>query len=617
MKQTTWVVIPGIGNQKPGETVTALARSLGTRNHATVQSQKDCYLAEGGDDSKIKTFHVPMVDASSPNQTTHFKELYWNDLSTVKESWWGIAKGLFNVVTGLRHLVTPTEKNEQSKPLAILAQVFFWLVGGPILGGSALVFMVWAILLAIHGGMQLHYESQQVQELLNHQLNWVFPLVCLFIGFVILLLPLKVKGERLRSYWTMKCVAILALVLVIAFPILNHYRPDDFTTVSDSIFSAIVIPVVGFWAVTNVVMLLLFGATFVQHIRFGIKNHPYIIIPALSTILTMVFLIAAIPILIIGSNTLTPTSLQFADMDKVVKTSLPTVGWIWIGFVIVVVFALLLAYLRAQWFSNNTNQISSDNSPPRLVFSPFLFWVLFTLSVPAIAAFFINLMGRFVDIKALEYINELTDVLRLGVIVTIPLILPLLALAKPGIRLALDLTLDIVNYFKPKPSQAFKPWRTAYDKIGFEFREQVLQRLDKIMDFAAQGEGAKKLILVTHSQGTIFGLDYVSNPKNQSRLAGFDSVVLVTMGSPFTYVYQHYFPDIFTQNERYETIKKVLGKNPWLNIYCSDDYIGTYIAPYESGVDETSRYPKNIETGSGGHTGYFEDARVMAELERF
>ncbi len=616
MKHTTWVVIPGIGDQKSGETMTTLARSLSTRNHTAIQNQKDCYLIEGEDGGHIQTFKVPMIDASTSNHTIHFNELYWNDLSTVKDSWWGITKGIFKVVTGLRHLVTPTESDKTTQPLAILAQIFFWLLGGPILGGSALVFFMWAILLAVHGGLQLYYKCQEIEWLLNAQLLWLFPLISFLIGISILILPIKLKGQKLRSLWTLKCIAVLSLLLTIIFPVLTQWKPGYFTMISDSIFYAIVVPVIGFWALANVNMLLLFIGTLIQGVRFGFKKNPSIIIPALSTILTMAFLTAAIPVLIVASDTLTTEKLQFDQIDKVIQGSLPTVGWIWIGFVISVIFAVILAVRRGRWFKKSANKVSPSHCPPRLVFSPFMFWVLFALSVPAIATFFMNIARQIEFTNTFNPVNDLTDLLRLIVIVSIPVILPLFGFAKSGIRLGLDLTLDIVNYFKPKPAQGFKAWRTPYATIQFDLRERVFNRLDKIINLSKEGDTPGKLILLTHSQGTIFGLDYISNPKNHGQLAAFNEVVLITIGSPFTHIYQHYFRNYFTQEQRYKAIKTVLRGNSWLNIYCTDDYIGTFINPYQPTDDPTLASPKNIEIGLGGHTGYFTNSLVMDELEK-
>lgn len=591
--------------------MTDLARSLGTRDHTSIQSQKDCYLPEEENGNQIITFQVPMIDASNAEHTTHFKELYWNDLSFVKNSWLGIAKGIFNVVTGLRHLVTPTEKDQPTKPLAKLAQIFFSLLGGPILGGSALVFLIWALLILIHVCIQVYCKDDNVEWLVINNLHWLFPLVSTFIGLFILLVPIKLNGLKMRRLWTMKCLAVLAIAAAIAYPIIRYLCPHLLTNVGNSILWVVVVPVVGFWALANLNMILIFGGTLVQGIRFKFKTYPSMIIPALSTMLTMTFLIAAIPVLIVGSDTAIPDSLQFTGMEQVIDRSLPTVGWIWLGFVIVAITAGLFYTYRISWFRRNKAKISPDNAPPRLVFSMFLFWVFLILSIPAIFTFFVNLAGQLNLLDKTNNLNALTQSLRLIVIVTIPVLLPLLAMAKSGIRLTLDLTLDIVNYFKPNPEQAFSAWRTNYDAIDFKFRKRVLERLDKILELALEGEGEKELVLLTHSQGTIFGLDYVSDNKNKSRLLGFSKVVLITMGSPFKHVYQHYFPKMFNQEQRYHNIKEILGNNPWINIYCNDDYIGTYISPFKPNEDQSFASPINIELDKGGHTQYFTDRRVM------
>jgi hypothetical protein len=91
-------------------------------------------------------------------------------------------------------------------------------------------------------------------------------------------------------------------------------------------------------------------------------------------------------------------------------------------------------------------------------------------------------------------------------------------------------------------------------------------------------------------------------------------VRLVTMGSPLTHLYRHYFP------HRYQSLKDKAGNiNPvhwvelrnvvtcWRNLFRIDDFVGTEI-------EGPKWFPDNRWVYGRGHVGYWTDPEALGVL---
>jgi hypothetical protein len=87
---------------------------------------------------------------------------------------------------------------------------------------------------------------------------------------------------------------------------------------------------------------------------------------------------------------------------------------------------------------------------------------------------------------------------------------------------------------------------------------------------------------------------------------------LVTMGSPYTHLYGHYFPSSFPSVEKRANLanpKKGGLLRAWLNIFRIDDFVGTHVS---KGV-----WPEEFPVFPNGHTNYWVDRRVVDKLRKF
>ncbi len=147
---------------------------------------------------------------------------------------------------------------------------------------------------------------------------------------------------------------------------------------------------------------------------------------------------------------------------------------------------------------------------------------------------------------------------------------------------------------------------------GFWLRDRIQNRLRVFMATFLANETPDELVIISHSQGTVIVLDVLrSDGAAWRRQLG--NLSLVTMGSPATHLYTHYFPTSFPD---YATDPALQPRSAggqvldaWTNIFRVDDFVGTHVA-----TDPNAAWPREIPVPANGHTNYWIDRNVMAML---
>ena len=197
------------------------------------------------------------------------------------------------------------------------------------------------------------------------------------------------------------------------------------------------------------------------------------------------------------------------------------------------------------------------------------------------------------------------------------------------LRVAIDAVLDIDNYFGDPPNR--QPPRA-----------RIYSRFASLLAYLRDG-GYVRIVIVSHSQGTVISADLLRYLHVQRRLAGIVGaipVALLTVGSPLRDLYAERFPLLYEwmgSNEAGFTTATPdaadLGATEWVNACRSGDYVGRFIwtPPSDAtrfriatvghdGRVEAQRAGDRTEfcLGAGGHTHYFSnDAVALAvEIER-
>ena len=182
------------------------------------------------------------------------------------------------------------------------------------------------------------------------------------------------------------------------------------------------------------------------------------------------------------------------------------------------------------------------------------------------------------------------------------------------IQAGLGLLVDVTNHFRLGKSplmrdvkeygwasglkRAMLPARTDF----FPLRARIVDRIQTVTEDLIVSEQITKLTIVAHSQGSVFALQAIR--QNPDLLQG-RPVQLVTMGSPYTHLFEHYFPGRYGM----ENMTKRPPVDRWINIFRTNDFVGTEI----TGADN---YPQNFPVAPRGHTGYWRDAEVLAIIRK-
>jgi hypothetical protein len=194
-----------------------------------------------------------------------------------------------------------------------------------------------------------------------------------------------------------------------------------------------------------------------------------------------------------------------------------------------------------------------------------------------------------------------------------------------GLRAALHVVMDVVNHFYRRALPVPWPWRPPGPVAPgrFAIQQQIEARFRRVLQEVLADGDVTHVTVVAHSQGTIIAVDVLCM-RWTNKLLGGRQVRLVTMGSPFTHLYQYYFPHRYPPlfvadggRERFNPEWWSLGENlgGWLNIFRVDDFVGTHI---DGAADRSFPVNRCLAAGGwakgAGHTGYWQEAAALAEM---
>lgn len=194
------------------------------------------------------------------------------------------------------------------------------------------------------------------------------------------------------------------------------------------------------------------------------------------------------------------------------------------------------------------------------------------------------------------------------------------------LRVAIDAVLDIDNYFADPPNQ--QPPRA-----------RIFSRYASLLAYL-RDKGYARIVIVSHSQGTVISADLLRYLHVQGRLLEFTGsipVSLVTVGSPLRDLYAERFPLLYrwmgSNAGGFATASPSaadIGAVEWVNAGRAGDYVGRFIwTPQDDGrrfrialTGEDGRVVANRAgdrtefcLGAGAHTHYFSNDAVALAVE--
>jgi len=191
------------------------------------------------------------------------------------------------------------------------------------------------------------------------------------------------------------------------------------------------------------------------------------------------------------------------------------------------------------------------------------------------------------------------------------------------LRVAIDAALDVQNYFRDPPNR--QPPRA-----------RIYSRYASLLAYL-RDRGYVRIVIVSHSQGTVISADLLRYLHVQGRLpelVGGIPITLVTVGSPLRDLYAERFPLLYrwmgSNDTGFATAAprtSDIGAIEWVNAYRSGDYVGRFLWTREPayriavvGADgriESERAGGRAEfcLGAGAHTRYFSNDAVALAVE--
>ena len=633
------IVVHGVGDPAPGKTLSLFARSLAAETKPLHEAQEVLWLDEKSDNDYVKTFPAHRRRIKSGNQTLELCEAYWADLSRVGTGWFGVIYGIFQIIFGLRYVAYVA--GEQPGPAAgwlkRLGLISSKILHGPVL---AVTFYLAVLMIAVCGTQMMWQDSYKTD---------VWPQIVL-LGCSVSTLAAAIIGTRLTSsrvvkqfwFWvSVTTMFITGLMLLKLFCLDQLYPelPQDRLKYPGLLwYCRILLVFLGLlWFTEIQVLIAMAGCWFVAltHPRaYRPALHIALLVPALA----IGFWGQAIPMLWVIAKEGLSVIAELPEFSAVFDDALPFLGvqLVMLAIIGIAATSLLIRYVIWRKFAT-INRFNSGSRAPRLIIGRSLQIVLAACTVAGVmmvsSLCIIKLMGG-------SYTNY-----RFGLLMVeankyaVSVLVPMGGLALvliPRLRPALDMLLDVVNHFYFRPTSMtdalndideFDISETTFENgaLFFAKRDALYQRFKRILHhYRQEYNHHPELVVVSHSQGTMMAIEILNDEELSWINNTFSSVSLVTMGSPFTHLYQHYFGHWYPALDQpyWTSLKRRI--NNWTNICRIDDFVGTEVRFPDNHVctvgHELSHQHAapinycNHPVGPRGHTNYWSDQEVLSEL---
>lgn len=702
------LVIHGVGDPAPGETLSLFARSVAAANQPLAEAQDVIWLDEKSSCPEyVQRFatHVRQLDVGGRHAT--LAEVYWGDLSRVRQGVLGAVLGLIEIVFGLQYVAFAAawQKGRAVEALRYLGRTAAGIVHGPALAVTfflalltfalvctellwqeswrgtfatqLLVAIVCTIAMVASGiGQRLtrHHVVEQFWYWVQVTALFVSGLMFLKLLWLDRMVPELVWHDEVRNgliwycrvlVWMLALLWLAQMLVVLGMAIAWGISQFTCGRMRWATHSAFLIPtlVVGFWGLLLPMLWLVASKSLesaTAKFRSAALSSPLGTIgsasrgPAPGTVASATAIAAvagganspvAIPSLPADGSAAGVTSIAdrasspvaepgmkvMREFEQLFEQAAPMVGvqLTMAGVIVAMAGVTLMRYAawRSSWFWRSSG-LEQGGEPPRLIVHE---WVTFsaglctTVGVSLIA--FLNIQ----QMRGIDYLHHPAGrILAEANKVAIGLLLPLgifSCMLFPHLRPVIDIVLDVVNHFFFRPTTL----NDAIDSDEFDIREatfdngrQYFARRDAIhvriknalAYFRDHLSGKPALTLISHSQGTMIAIEVLNDPELAWLSRHFSEVRLVTMGSPFSHLYQHYFPNLYPplDDPHWQELHARLKR--WINICRRDDFVGTLIRFPESIGVVPQPLCTNHAVGPRGHLNYWSDVEVLDILRR-
>lgn len=629
------VVVHGVGDPHPGKTINLFARSLATQDQPLQEKQDVVWLVDKPDGGQqVKAFPVHQRRLKTETESIELAEAFWGDLSRVSRGWFGVIQGVFKIIFGLRYVsyIAGDQPGRAAVWLKRLGLLSSQILHGPVLAVTAYLAL---LMMAICGTQMLWPDSYKTG-------SW--PHVVL-AGTSMLTLAAAAIGIRLTNsrviwrfwHWLNVTTCFVTGLMVLKFlwlddmfPEIGHVCPEHPGLL---LYCRVMLVLLGLlWFAEIQVLFAMAGCWLVA------LTHPRAYRPALHVAFLVPALAVgvwgqAIPMLWVGAKEGLGVLAQLPEFAAVFDDALPFLGVQLMMMAVILIAALVVLLRYALWRRTATvKRFNEGSRAPRLVVNRSL-----QLVVAACTAVGVTLVSALCIIQLLghsytdyQFGRLMVEANKYAISILVP-VGGLMLLLIPKLRPALDMVLDVVNHFYFRPTEMedalddddeFDIVDTTFEngKLFFSRRDAIHQRVKRILThYRDQFDHHPELVIVSHSQGTMVAIEILNDEELVWLNNSFRSISLVTMGSPLSHVYQHYFGHVYPSLDRPFWVSLRRRIDRWTNICRIDDYVGTEIQfPKIKSSDEAESVSRiefsNYAVGPRGHTNYWSDAQVLKVL---
>ena len=414
-------------------------------------------------------------------------------------------------------------------------------------------------------------------------------------------------------------------------------------------YCRVLVMLLGFLWFTEILLMLAMGVCWLGSLMHPRAHRPALHIAFLLPALSVGIWGQLLPMIWIAINSSVNRLLKLPELDHLFREAIPLLGTQFFMAVVMAIASALIGYRFLRWrTTNGVGEYENGARPPRLIVHGFVQLVLAVCTIIGVCLVLGLGMMELRGIPHREFwfgrLMAEANKYAMGILVPTSVMAAFLI---PRLRPVFDIVLDVVNHFHFRATNIsdalddedeFDIKETTFEQgtLFFSRRDAIHARLNRILNFYRDTlqEQRPELIIVGHSQGTMVAIEVLNDPELSWLTNRFNGVKLVTMGSPMSNLYQHYFAHLYPPLESpfWSTLRKRTDR--WINIFRIDDPVGTEIHFPESRLtlieaceavhgglcagdsDPRQQVYSNHPVGCRGHINYFNDCEVLDILRK-
>ncbi len=584
------LVVHGIGEQNSGDTLDGLVGAATGNIASAVQSEKRWLRDEFEEMNPraVELFPCDIRKVTTKLSELVFAEVFWSDLSRGRAGKFATLFELAKGILGLGHVAR--ENAEEIHPgghfLRTLSGWFVTALHGPIAVLNAM--------LAV-GALFLYLAAlASAEAYATHLAVGALGVAAAIGGYF--------ASRRDDSYlfsifanWLLWSGVAFTLIVALTYGLgLNGHMP-----VRDWYGGLLIAPLNIIWLLCLAGVLGLLIGQALLNARTD-RHDPRSIFPVVCAVMAVLWLVATSSFwaslfktmeVLPGGGSIKPEELQSAG--GLMFTT-------WLSMLIVIAVAVVAWLRRMLWAGRHSPKDYFDAPAPRLILDRNV-GRAFSLAILLLAITSVGL--AIINAAILDDVPKwLPEALDHGFSISVWLAVAagsLYLIVWSQIAVGLGIAKDVITYFKGEPG------RRNSTRQEFPLRARMHHRFVTVMETMIASEEPDEVIVVAHSQGTVIAIEAIRG-NNTSLLFDTEHIkkrVLVTLGSPYSHIYEHYFASKFPLPRDFDT-----RLDRWINIYRIDDFVGTVVG------DREGEWPENFAVPAGGHTGYWTDDEVRSIL---